>query len=46
LGELTATLTREGLASPSVMVVGDVMSGILALQQPTDLSATNAHTGT
>lgn len=34
LGELTTTLAREGLASPSVMVVGDVMSGLLALQQP------------
>ena len=34
LGELTNTLAREGLASPSVMVVGDVMSGLLALQQP------------
>jgi uroporphyrin-III C-methyltransferase len=30
LGELQATIAREGLASPSVIVVGDVMSGMLA----------------
>ena len=42
LGELTTTLAREGLASPSVMVVGDVMSGLLALQQPQQ----QAQTGT
>jgi uroporphyrin-III C-methyltransferase len=28
LGELTATIAREGLASPSVIVVGDVVRGI------------------
>ncbi|TAF79272.1 MAG: uroporphyrinogen-III C-methyltransferase, partial [Curvibacter sp.] len=36
LGELQATIAREGLASPSVIVVGDVMSGMLAAA--TDLS--------
>jgi uroporphyrin-III C-methyltransferase len=30
LGELQATIVREGLASPSVIVVGDVMRGMLA----------------
>jgi len=40
LGELTTTLAREGLASPSVMVVGDVMSGLLAMQQPEQTSQT------
>ena len=34
LGELHATLTREQLGSPSVIVVGDVLQGLLALQQP------------
>ncbi len=33
LGELQATIVREGLASPSVIVVGDVMSGMLATEQ-------------
>lgn len=32
LGELTATLLREGLGSPSVIVVGDVVRGVAALQ--------------
>jgi len=36
LGELQATIARERLASPSVIVVGDVMSGMLAAA--TDLS--------
>lgn len=35
LGELTATLQREGLSSPSVIVVGDVVRGISAVAQPT-----------
>ncbi len=30
LGDLAATLAREGLASPSVIVVGDVMTGVTA----------------
>ncbi len=34
LGELCATIEREDLASPSVIVVGDVLKGLLALQQP------------
>lgn len=34
LGELQRTLEREDLASPSVIVVGDVLQGLLALQQP------------
>ena len=34
LGELCATLQREGLGSPAVMVVGDVVSGVAALAQP------------
>ena len=33
LAELQATITREGLASPSVIVVGDVMQGLLAAAQ-------------
>ena len=33
LGALHATITREGLASPSVIVVGDVVRGVaLAVQ--------------
>jgi uroporphyrin-III C-methyltransferase len=34
LGELQATILREKLASPSVIVVGDVLQGLLALQRP------------
>ena len=34
LGELQATLEREKLTSPSVIVVGNVLQGLLALQQP------------
>ena len=30
LGELHATISREQLASPSVIVVGDVISGVAA----------------
>ncbi|MES2879070.1 MAG: uroporphyrinogen-III C-methyltransferase [Pseudomonadota bacterium] len=33
LGELHATIEREQLMSPSVIVVGDVMQGLVALQQ-------------
>jgi len=33
LGELHATIQREHLASPSVIVVGDVMQGLLAIHQ-------------
>ncbi|EJE49412.1 uroporphyrin-III C-methyltransferase [Acidovorax sp. CF316] len=34
LGELHATIGREGLASPSVIVVGDVVQGIAAAALP------------
>ncbi len=30
LGELEATIAREQLASPSIIVVGDVVSGVAA----------------
>ncbi len=33
LGQLAATIEREGLGSPSVIVVGDVMAGIAAASQ-------------
>lgn len=33
LGELTATIEREGLASPSVIVVGDVIRGVAVASQ-------------
>ncbi len=33
LGELAATIAREGLASPSVIVVGDVVRGVAAAAQ-------------
>jgi uroporphyrin-III C-methyltransferase len=33
LGELQTTIARDGLASPSVIVVGDVMQGLLAAVQ-------------
>ncbi|WP_296508096.1 uroporphyrinogen-III C-methyltransferase [Rhodoferax sp.] len=36
LGDLQTTISREGLASPSVIVVGDVMSGLLAAAQADD----------
>ncbi len=39
LGALHDTIEREELASPSVIVVGDVFQGLLALQQPTELPA-------
>ena len=35
LGELQATITREQLASPSVIVVGDVLQGLRELQNGT-----------
>ena len=38
LGELQNTLKTEQLASPSVIVVGDVMQGLLALQEPRQAS--------
>ena len=33
LSVLQTTIAREGLASPSVIVVGDVMQGLLAAAQ-------------
>jgi uroporphyrin-III C-methyltransferase len=33
LGQLHATVEREGLGSPSVIVVGDVVRGVAALEQ-------------
>lgn len=42
LGEMHATIAREGLASPSVIVVGDVVQGIAVAalpQQPVGLRA-------
>ena len=34
LGELHATIEQSKLASPSVIVIGNVLQGLLALQQP------------
>jgi len=36
LGQLHATIEAEKLSSPSVIVVGDVLQGLLALQQTTE----------
>ena len=38
LGELHTTIAQHQLASPSVIVVGDVLQGLLALQQPQDVT--------
>ncbi len=38
LHELHSTLKREALASPSVMVIGDVLQGLLALQAPQNIA--------
>ena len=38
LDQLAATIASEELGSPSVLVIGDVMKALLALQQPTKLS--------
>jgi uroporphyrin-III C-methyltransferase len=40
LGQLRATIEREGLGSPAVIVVGDVVSGVAALQAPLPLART------
>ena len=40
LGQLRATIEREGLGSPAVIVVGDVVSGIAALQTPQPIART------
>ena len=40
LGQMRATIEREGLGSPAVIVVGHVVSGIAALQTPLPLART------
>lgn len=40
LGQLRATIEHEGLGSPAVIVVGDVVSGIAALQTPQPIART------
>lgn len=40
LGHLRATIEREGLGSPAVIVVGDVVSGIAAVQAPEAITRT------
>ena len=44
LGDLHAMVLREQLASPSVIVVGDVLQGLLALQQPIQQPHQTPHT--
>jgi uroporphyrin-III C-methyltransferase len=39
LQQLHATIVRESLASPSVIVVGDVFKGLLAMQSNAALQA-------
>jgi len=45
LGELQTTIAREGLASPSVIVVGDVMQGLLAAAQVPERDAPPERSG-
>jgi uroporphyrin-III C-methyltransferase len=40
LGQLRATIERDGLGSPAVIVVGDVVSGIAAVQVPGTIART------
>jgi len=42
LGALHATITREGLASPSVIVVGDVVRGVALAVQDADAAPLQA----
>jgi uroporphyrin-III C-methyltransferase len=42
LGELQATIEREEMASPAVIVVGDVLKGVLALAQAPAQKAASA----
>jgi len=42
LGTMFETLLRDGFASPSVLVVGDVMQGLLAAQQSAQSMHSNA----
>ena len=39
LGQLSATIAQEGLQSPSVIVVGDVLQGLLALSATASLAS-------
>ena len=39
LGDLDVTIAREGLASPSVIIVGDVISGVVAAAAPVQFRA-------
>jgi uroporphyrin-III C-methyltransferase len=43
LGELSATIEAQGLQSPSVIVVGDVVQGAMAWSGATESSVTNLH---
>ena len=45
LGDLHGTITREGLASPSVIVVGDVVRGVAAAALPIAAPALAARRG-
>jgi uroporphyrin-III C-methyltransferase len=45
LGALHATITREGLASPSVIVVGDVVQGVAAATHPIETPVLAARRG-
>ena len=45
LGDLHGTITREGLASPSVIVVGDVVRGVAAAALPIAAPALAASRG-
>jgi uroporphyrin-III C-methyltransferase len=44
LSELQSTIHREQLTSPSVIVVGDVLQGLLAAGLETDSTSTRART--
>ena len=46
LGQLHATIEREGLASPSVIVVGDVVRGVASVSRPApDQASATRRTG-
>lgn len=45
LQDLATTVAREELASPSVIVVGDVFKGLLAAQQPQAMPSALQHAG-
>lgn len=44
LGALAQTVAREGMASPAVIVVGDVVAGIAAASEPSHLDEAAART--